>query len=77
MLYSKAIWTSFYWFSLISWPYKNTQNKWQSVKIHLIIADIQVNKQDKTKIFHSKIFYFIAKSSSVQELKKLFTSKTH
>ena len=43
------------------------QNKWQSEKIHLIIPDIQVNKQDKTRIFYSKIFDFIAKSSSVQE----------
>ena len=35
--------------------------------IHLIIPDIQVNKHDKSRIFYSKIFDFIAKSSSVQE----------
>ena len=53
--------------SFTSWPFENKQNKWQSEKIHLIIPDIQVNKQDKTGIFCSKIFDFIAKSSSVQE----------
>ena len=31
------------------------------------MPDIQVNKQDKTRIFDSKIFDFIAKLSSVQE----------
>ena len=50
-----------------SWPFKNKQNKWQSEKIQVIIPDIQVNKQDKTRICYSKIFDFIAKSSSVQE----------
>ena len=50
--------------SFTSWPFKDKQNKWQSEKVHLIIPNIQVNKQDKTKIFYSKIFYFIAKSSS-------------
>ena len=46
---------------------QSKQNKWQSEKIPLIIPDIQVNKQHKTKIFCSKIFDFITKSSSVQE----------
>ena len=32
-----------------------------------MIPDIQVKKQDKTKIFCSKIFDFIAKSSSASK----------
>ena len=51
---------------LLGWSFKKKQNKGRSEKIHLIIPDIQVNKQDKTKIF-CEIFNFIAKLSSVQE----------
>ena len=53
--------------SFTSWPFKNKQNKWQSEKIHLIITDIQVNKQDKTKILCRIMFDFIANYSCPED----------